>query len=129
MRSANQVNAQGKFNQIFHRDVASGQLIASLARRLFSGYTYPEQFTRPVRPAPATQRPPNPLDLLPVPEALIPDPAQVNQQEESPQNVAVHDPGQARQAHQAHIQTLCCKRKVQFIDNQFSKKPMLIHSK
>ena len=104
--------------------MASGQLIASLAKRLFNGYTYPEQFTRPFRSAapPATQPSPNPMDLAPIPDAPPdPDPAQVNQEEESPQNVAVHDPGQARQAHQATIQTLCRKRKVQFIDNEFPK--------
>ena len=50
-------------------------------------------------------------------------------EEGNPQNVAVDDPGQARQAHQATIQTLCCKRKVQFIDNEFQKKPMLVKSK
>ena len=100
-------------NQIFHRDVASGQLIASLAKRLFNGYTYPEQFTRPVRPhvPPVTQLSPNPLDLPPIPDA---PPAisqvQVDQEDGNPQNVAVDDPGQARQAHQAYIQTLCRKR-------------------
>ena len=119
-------------NQIFLRDVASGQLIASLARRLFNGYTYPEQFTRPVRPAapPATQPPANPMDLPPIPDA---PPAisqlQVNQEEESPQNVAVDDPGQGNQAHQVPNQTLCRKRKLKSIDNQFSKNPKLIHSK
>ena len=78
-------------NQIFHRDVAPGQLIASLAKRLFNGYTYPEQFTRPVRPAapPATQPPPNPMDLLPVPEAPAdPDPAQVDQEDGNPDRPA-----------------------------------------
>ena len=47
-----------------------------------------------------------------VPEAPIPeapadhDPAQVNQDEKSPQNVAVDDPGQGNQAHQATIHSL-----------------------
>ena len=92
----------------------------------------PEQFTGPDRPPapPAVQPPANPMALAPIPEAPAdPDPAQVNQEDESPQNVAVDDPGQARQAHQATIQTLSRKRKVQFIDNQFSKKPMLVKSK
>ena len=112
--------------------MASGQLIASLARRLFNGCTCPEQFSRPVRPAapPATQPPPNPLDLLTIPETPADhDPAEVNQEEKSPQNVAVDNPGQANQAHQANIQTLCRKRKLKSIDNQFSKKRMLVHSK
>ena len=65
--------------------------------------------------------PANPMDLAPIPDAPIPDPAQVNQEEESPQNVAVDDPGQGNQAHQVPNQTLCRKRKLKFIDNQFSK--------
>ena len=115
----------------FHMDVASGQLIASLAKRKFNGEQYPKQFNRPDRPPapPATQPPPNPLDLLPIPEASIPDRARVDQEDGNPQNFAVDEPGQANQAHQAHIQTLCRKRKLKSIDNQFSKKPMLIHSK
>ena len=115
----------------FHRDVASGQLIASLAKRKFNGEQYPHQFNRPDRPPvpPAAAPPANPMDLPPIPEAPIPDPAQVNQEEESPQNFAVDDPGQGNQAHQVPSQTLCRKRKLKSIDNQFSKKPMLIHSK
>ena len=86
----------------FHRDVASGQLIASLAKRKFYGEQYPQQFNRPDRPPvpPAAAPPANPMDLAPIPEAPADhDPAQVNQEEESPQNVAVDDLGQARQAH------------------------------
>ena len=91
----------------------------------------PQQFNRPGRPpVPTAAAPPaNPMELLPIPEAPIPDRAQSNQEEGNPQNVAVHDPGQARQAHQANIQTLCCKRKLKSIDNQFPKNPKLIHSK
>ena len=107
----------------FHRDVASGQLIASLAKRKFNGEQYPQQFNRPDRPPvpPAAAPPANPMDLPPIPDA---PPAisqlQVNQEEESPQNVAVDDPGQENQAHQVPNQTLCRKRKLKF-NNQFSK--------
>ena len=112
--------------------MASGQLIASLAKRKFNGEQYPQQFNRPDRPPvpPAAAPPANPMDLATIidaPPAI--SQVQVNQEEESPQNVAVDDPGQANQAHQATIQTLCRKRKLKSIDNQFSKKPMLIHSK
>ena len=105
----------------------------SKGQKLFANLSLdPQQFNRPDRPPvpPAAAPPANPMDLAPIPEAPAdPDQVQVNQEEGNPQNVAVDDPGQARQAHQAHIQTLCCKRNVQFIDNEFQKKTMLIHSK
>ena len=88
----------------------------------------PQQFNRPDRPPvpPAAAPLANPMDLAPIPEAPA---AQVNQEDGNPRNVAVDDPGQARQAHQANIQTLCRKRKLKSIDNQFAKNPKLIHSK
>ena len=116
----------------FHRDVASGQLIASLAKRKFNGEQYPQQFNRPDRPPvpPAAAPPANPMDLPPIPDA---PPAisqvQVDQEDGNPQNEPDPDFDQGNQAHQANIQTLCCKRRVQFIDNEFQKKPMLVKSK
>ena len=110
----------------FHRDVASGQLIESLAKRKFNGEQYPQQFNRPDRPPvpPAAAPPANPMDLAPTPDA---PPAisqvQVNQEEESPQNEADPDFDQGNQAHQVPNQTLCRKRKLKSIDNQFSKTP------
>ena len=112
----------------FHRDVASGQLISSLAKRKFYGEKYPQQFNRPDRPPvpPAAAPPANPMHLAPIPEAPAdPDTAQVNQEEESPQNVAVDDPGQGNQAYQVPNQTLCRKRKLKSIGNQFFKKPLV----
>ena len=92
----------------------------------------PQQFNRPDRPPvpPAAAPPANPMDLAPIPDA---PPAisqvQVNQEDGNPQNVAVHDPGQGNQVHQVPNQTLCRKRKLKSIDNQFSKNPKLVHSK
>ena len=51
-----------------------------------------------------------------------------HQEDGNPQNEAVDDPGQEK-AHQANIQTLCRKRKLNFNTNQFSKNPLLVHSK
>ena len=89
----------------------------------------PQQFNRPDRPPvpPAAAPPANPMDLAPIPDA---PPAisqvQVNQEDGNLQNEPDPDFDQARQAHQANIQTLCRKRKLKSIDNQFS---MLVHSK
>ena len=116
----------------FHRSVASGQLIASLAKRKFYGEQYPQQFNRPDRPPvpPAAAPPANPMDLAPIPDA---PPAisqvQVDQEEGNPQNEPDPDFDQGNQAHQATIQTLSRKRKLKFNTNQFSKNPKLVHSK
>ena len=104
----------------------------SKGQKRFANFSLdPQQFNRPDRPPvpPAAAPPANPLDLPPIPEAPIPDPAQVNQEEEAPQNVAVDDPGQGNQSHLIPSQTLCRKRKLKSIDNQFSKTPKLVHSK
>ena len=109
-----------------------GQLIASLAKRKFYGEQYPQQFNRPDRPPvpPAAAPPTNPMDLAPIPDA---PPAISQVQEEgnpqNPQNEPDPDFNQGNQAHQVPNQTLCRKRKLKFIDNQFPKKPTLIHSK
>ena len=63
------------------------------------------------------------MDLPPIPDA---PPAisqvQVDQEDVNPQDEPDPD---FNQAHQVPNQTLCRKRKVQSIDNQFSKKLML----
>ena len=116
----------------FHRDVASGQLIASLAKRKFYGEQYPQQFNRPDRPPvpPAAAPPANPMDLPPIPDA---PPAisqvQVDQEDENPQNEADPDFDQGNQAYQVPNQTLSCKRKLKFNNNEFPKKTISVKSK
>ena len=119
-------------DRYFHRDVAAGQLIVSLAKRMFNNERYPEQFNRPDRPPvpPAAVPPANTMDLPHIKEASVShDPAHSNPEEEASQDGTEHDPGQANQAHQAHIQTLRRKRKLKFNTNEFPKKTTFVQSK
>lgn len=62
--------------------------------------------------------------LPPIPEAPIPEQVQVNQEEEAPQDVAVHDPGpgQANLVYDAHSD--CSSQTNSSIyDNEFQIKP------
>ena len=66
--------------------MAAGQLIASLAKRMFNKERYPEQLYRPDRPpiSPATQSRVNKMNLPPIQEASAShDPAQSNPEEEA----------------------------------------------
>ena len=75
--------------------MASGQLIASLAKRKFYGEQYPQLFNRPDRPPvpPAAAPSSNPMDLGPIPDA----PPAISQIQVDP------DFDQGNQAHQVPI--------------------------